>query len=190
MVNLLAAKLSTPTRLSIAALGEMFSTSLAEGISLEILTAPNAGPIACAWNATWLEVQHWKVETRMISNDWCRSDIKRIQHVYQGLNTQQYTSYLKKATTPEDHASCSPQKCVSAQIKGPTYRLSYATESCSCTQLAIDIEAVRRILRDTKSFPILRITKCDDLQTLSVAVEYETDKLYIALSHVSGLQFS
>jgi hypothetical protein len=113
MINLLAAKLDPSIRLSIAALGELFTTAMSEGVNLGIFNISHYTLMKCAWYGRYLEERGGMVEINMVNLSWCRSDVERIRYVYQGLNTQYYISRLKKA-----NYAASPCFLLNAEVCG------------------------------------------------------------------------
>jgi hypothetical protein len=168
-----AERLDPAIHYSICALGEICTTAIG-----------TPGPVL-PWGMDYLQ-PGGAVEAGMLQNGWCKSDLSRIRRVYPRLNTQYYLSCMQKQGSPRSHVDCSQNRCVAAQIIPGEYKLSHATDGCACGTIGIDIGEVTRILRDTKSFPILTInTKDDHVDNLTIQVEeYVPEKPYVALSHV------
>lgn len=187
MINSPHVHLDAPIRNSICGLAEGFTIALST-----IHRVPNLSHIvggerlSFAWGLRYLDES---VEAAMTQrqNGWCKSDVEQIRHRFQNLNSQHFISRLRKWGPVRDHSDCSRQKCVTAQIKGPTYQLSHSTDTCACEVIHVDIDRVQEILTTTGTYPVLRVDSQDgDLGKLSITPEpYDSNTPYVAFSHVS-----
>lgn len=184
MINHIDAHLDLPIWLSISALGEYLTTvikksnpDLNQSSHSHRTAIPNWG------NNYMLDPS---VETRMITAGWCRSDIARTMMTYPKLSTQHYISQMKKPLFGRNHDGCSTQQCNAAQIIPGDYKLSHVQEDCTCSEISVDIEKIEETLMNTAGYPVLRVEKNEDLDSLTIHVEpYVADEQYVAISHVS-----
>lgn len=180
-------KLERSTHFSICALGELLSTTLS------VLRMPGVVWQALPWHLWYMEPGS-EVEKLMLAEGWCISHVERVRNVYQGLNTLSFISRLKTPEKPrKDHSKCSKNKCDAAQIVVGEYQLSHSEldKDRSCDIVRVDVGEVDRILRETDSFPVLKIEVPEaGWSKMTVAVEtYTGAEPYVALSHVRSRDF-
>lgn len=127
-----------------------------------------------------------EAERAMIAAGWCMSDTERIRIYYRGLSTKHFLCHMVKPDAGYSHEGCSRRRCSAAQIVAAKYAVSHADGCTGCRLDVVDEEEVKRILRTTDTFPILRLEFTDEHQTaVNITVEeYCKSKPYIALSHV------
>jgi hypothetical protein len=169
-------------RYSIAALGELFSTGTYAGASLAQpkIELPILG---LSWHRGYI-CPGGVVESKMLNNGWCPSEVEKIRSQLQGLFTMHYTSQLKKPTPWLDHSACSKSLCAAFRIDLSTYKPAHVQHDCHCDLIEADPGIVADILRNSDSFPVVRVE--GDLDHLKMVVEkFEEGVQYVALSHVS-----
>lgn len=172
-------------RYSIACVGELFTTSLYTGSYLA--RPPIELPInGFNWFRDYLKVGG-EVETQMIAQGWCPSEVEKIRHVFQGISSLHYVSRMRPRTTPEDHMRCSGYACRAFQIDITTYKPRHAVDGCECAEVCVDESALSQILKTSPSYPVLKInvTRIDGNDSVEVTMEPYTEGVkYVALSHV------
>ncbi|KAF2801799.1 uncharacterized protein BDZ99DRAFT_483351 [Mytilinidion resinicola] len=185
MVNMSLSYLEKQNWMSISAVGEFMSTAIAYAVQSAFLVIPNPPILTFPWPQHPQYMGRGSVENRMKDAGWCKSDIDRIGLTYQRLNTQHFLSHLKRRDLRWDHSSCSRQRCNAAHIVPQTYELSHAQDGCGCSEIKVNLAKVQQILRDTSTFPILRVHVDADLKSVTIDVEpYTGSKVYVAMSHV------
>ncbi|KAG6000818.1 hypothetical protein E4U21_004961 [Claviceps maximensis] len=187
LLNSIDENIDHNVRYSIAALGEFFTTGLYASATLSqpIIRLPVLGYF---WNRNYLR-EGGVVETLMLQNGWCLSEIDKIRSQVQGLHTMHYTSRLKRARPWLDHSGCSTSVCRAFQLDLATYVPAHASEGCTCALLEADESVVSAILMNSDSYPVLRVEKymTANLADVEIHVEaYRDDVSYIALSHASS----
>jgi hypothetical protein len=182
-----------PIRFSIAALGEALSSAMIAAIhgskySDRIPTIP------AAWSRDFLR-RDSPTEARMIANGWCASEIEKIRQQYSSLNAVHYMSWLVKPKRIDNHKNCTIHGCRAFKISSE-YRPSHSLECNSQCKLSgldsesgVDMKEVVRILKETPTFPVLRV-EYDNVEEhdFQIHVEEQTDGVpYVAISHVCVL---
>ncbi|KAF2498147.1 hypothetical protein BU16DRAFT_536212 [Lophium mytilinum] len=182
MVNMACSQLDKPNWMANRALGEFLTTALVYASGSGFLDIPNPPGITFPWAQHPQYMGRGPVRKRMLDAGWCESDIDRIGLTYQRLNTQHFLSHLKRHDRRWDHSSCSREKCNAAHIVPQTYKLSHAQDGCGCSEICVDLETIQQVLRDTSTFPILRVHADGDLKNITIGVEpYKGDEDYVAI---------
>ena len=185
MRNSLLGNLDHSITYSIAALGEVLSTGMMM-INSAMKLKMNLFKFGFSWGQDYLKVGG-KVETEMLAEGWCPSEIEKIRAKYQGLFTKNYISRLSRVGLKADHSQCSANACVAFQINMATYQPAHASHDCSCSHIVLDESDVARILETSDSYPVIRVEGHEgDLKQMKMYAEtYDPEVPYIALSHVS-----
>lgn len=172
---------------SIAALGDLLATGFSTATSLKRI--PDAQVhFGFAWAAKYLEGAS-DLERHMLDNGWCRSEVEKIRSVNQGLGTQHFLSRMRKGGLRRDHTSCSKDGCVAFQLNLETYRPCHAQEGCDCELKFVDEPEVQRILKETTTFPVIRVEIRSGPDAPDAALEMKVEPHtvgvpYVAISHV------
>ena len=178
-------------RHSISALGELFSTAMAMGMNLGRL--PKTGLVfGFSWSNRYIRSGD-ATELTMLQNGWCGSEIEKIRYLYQGLGTQHFLSQMRKEEPYRVHSQCPTDGCIAFQLDMGTYRPSHARENCECDMVFVDHAAVDTILKNSHTFPLIRIKHSSNAssdQDFTMEIEkYEPGVPYVAISHVKQSQF-
>lgn len=175
-----------PIALSIAALGELFTSFVNSFLTLAG-SGVSLPPLGVCW---YHKPKSFAPESdfgvRMRQHGWCPSDVYRMYTLYNGLNTVNYLARLPKGGLRRDHSGCTAEMCRAGGIDLETYQPSHVREGCGCDLFHVDIDAVQRILSETKSFPILKLESSENGDgKVNVTVEQcAPEDKFIALSHV------
>ncbi|KAM7206077.1 hypothetical protein V8F20_002859 [Naviculisporaceae sp. PSN 640] len=182
---------------AIRGLGELLSAHLHHSIRVTKSFGPGIVPSqdgAHSFKGSFLARGSSAREEMVRVAGWCKSDLGRINSVYQRLFTVQYVSLLDRHVKGRrgDHGDCTEQLCLSAQIDNATYKLSHADEEgdCGCDEFEVDIEQAEAVLVNTKSWPILIFQEVEAEEgkekevTLGVKEFVQGVDEYVALSHV------
>jgi hypothetical protein len=95
-----------------------------------------------------------------------------------------YTSQLRRPMPWLDHSMCSRHLCRAFHIDMATYKPAHVKDGCTCGLIEADPWVVEGILKNSDSFPVVRVE--GDLEDLRMSVErFEDGVPYVALSHVS-----
>ena len=177
-------------RHSISALGELFSTAMATAITFGRL--PKTGTVfGFTWSSQYIQSGD-AIELTMLENGWCRSEIEKIKYLYHGLGTQHFLSQMKKEEPYRDHSACPTDGCIAFQLDMADYQPSHARGNCECDLVFVDRAAVDTILKNSNTFPLIRITHSSDAsseQDFTMEIEkYEKGVPYVAISHVKQSQ--
>ncbi|KAJ9155246.1 HET domain protein [Pleurostoma richardsiae] len=171
-------------RYSIAGLGELFASAMHTTFTIGP-TKIQMPAMGHSWARGYLRAGS-ALETAMLENGWCISEIEKIRALYHALNTIHFLSHLKRLTPYRDHSRCSQDRCATFQLDPATYRSAHDEEVCPCEHIRIDLVSVTNILLESDSFPVIRINLGDGrLESLSMSVEdYRPGIPYVAISHV------
>ncbi|KAH8683432.1 hypothetical protein BGZ61DRAFT_424559 [Ilyonectria robusta] len=177
--------------LSIAGLGEIVSSAaracygqlIRRAVASGTEAPPDSDMTSLAWGPKHLHSSK-PLMSDMIGFGWCPSEIERVTQLYRGITTMFFLSRLNKGGARRDHSSCTKVLCKAFQIDLATYKLSHAQSGCSCSEYVIDIEEVQRVLRHTKSYPILCFNQFENGHISLTVEEYKAGDEYVALSHV------
>ncbi|KAK2594716.1 hypothetical protein QQS21_007566 [Conoideocrella luteorostrata] len=172
-------------RYSIAALGELFSTGIYAAASLAQpkIELPIMGYF---WHRDYIK-EGSVVEDRMLKNGWCLSEVEKVRSQVQGLYTMHYTSLLKKTEPWLNHSNCSRSVCNAFQLDIASYEPAHVDKACGCAMIEAPAGQVSGILRDSDTYPVIRIQgfSSGNLDDLEIFVEeYRPGVSYVALSHV------
>jgi hypothetical protein len=171
-------------RFSIAALGELLSAGLMAGFILFKKIPMQSYP--AAWSRDYLR-PGGPASDRMMGNGWCPSDIERLRQQFNGLNSVHYLSWLSKPSRERGHVDCTASRCVAFQI-GEDYETKHCNDDCKCNLMGLEIkEDVIRCLKETNSFPVLRLEPAENSEHgVRLVVETFTEGMpFVAISHVS-----
>ncbi|PHH93408.1 hypothetical protein CDD83_3721 [Cordyceps sp. RAO-2017] len=164
---------------SIAALGDLLSTVL------YTLASASVKPLSLNWQFRYIS-HGSSVESQMLNNGWCPSEIDKIRSQFTSLTTMHYASRLKNARPQLSHTHCS-KACQAFQIDMATYRPLHAPQcEQGCPSINVDIAAVQSVLRSTDFYPVLRVQwPADEADGLRLLIkQYQPGESYVALSHV------
>jgi hypothetical protein len=161
-------------RCSIAALGELFMTTL--NTALEMVGLPVFGR---DWTPGFLNDEDRK---SMIAHGWCPSDISRAEEKYLHIETLFIARMLDKTLPPRDHSRCMPSICNLYQIHHNNYKPQHQTEGCKCTQLVVQEENLTAPLFKEGRFPLILLK--GNTENLTYEIVESGRAPYIAISHV------
>ncbi|EGX96191.1 HET domain protein [Cordyceps militaris CM01] len=184
IINNSSSQLDYAIRYSMAGLGELFMTSIYAGSHL---VTPRIVLPASAfnWFRDYLKAGN-DLEKRMLSVGWCPSEIEKLRSLFQGVASLHYVTRLRPRTKPGDHVHCTSYACRAFQIDISQYKPSHVSPECHCDDVHVDEAELGQILRETDSYPVLKIdTGSDGTGPASIKMEtYKQGVNYVALSHV------
>ncbi|KAK4207380.1 hypothetical protein QBC37DRAFT_96378 [Rhypophila decipiens] len=198
VANTLSKSFSPPALTAICGLAELFSVYLMVNISVYKTFGPDIVPpptgVGFDFKGRYLSPGSSPREQMTQHGGWCKSDLGRINSVYQRLATAHYISLLDRHVTGRrgEHGACEETICLTAQIDNKTYKLSHADEAagCECAEFDLDMEAVRNVLLGSESWPILVFEEVAGADGAEVEVRLGVKEFvkgvdeYVALSHV------
>jgi hypothetical protein len=188
MINVINSEFDDTVRFAIAALGEVLSTAAHTAVTSSDAKKRPVQHSPLGFSLPWHRLfmaEGGEVEALMLAVGWCASEIERIRHSYQGLGSMHFMSRLSRMETGLDHSSCTKALCKAFQIDLSSYKLSHAEKDCQCAEYEVNIQDIQHVLRNSKSYPILRFEKSDDGKVDLAVEEYAPGGVeYIALSHV------
>ncbi len=184
IINNCFSQLDYSIRYSMAGLGELFMTSLYATSHLVTpkIVLPSAG---FNWYRDYLKAGG-DVEKQMLNVGWCPSEIEKLRNLFQGISSLHYVTRLRPRTGPSDHLNCTNYACRAFQIDITQYKPRHVTPGCQCDDVHVDEAELTRILKTTKSYPVLKIdTGTNGTGPAGITMEtYEPGMNYVALSHV------
>ncbi|UNI16315.1 hypothetical protein JDV02_002756 [Purpureocillium takamizusanense] len=159
-------------RHSIVALGEMLTTGIFMAASLSRPPTPLPTVVGLNWFRDYVRAGG-AVEAGMLARGWCPSEVDKVRAQFQGAFTMHYASRLRRravgqgqdssssssSSSGHDHGGCSEHACKAFQMDLGTYRPSHAQEGCGCAHIEVCEADIVRVLRETDSFPVLRLTR-------------------------------
>ncbi|KAM3522899.1 hypothetical protein NHJ13051_005424 [Beauveria bassiana] len=184
IVNNSSNQLEYSVRYSIAGLGELFMTSqyAASFLATPRIVLPSA---AFNWFRDYLKSGN-DVEKQMLSCGWCPSGIEKLRNLFQGVASLHFVTRLRPRTRPNDHTNCTNYACRAFQIDISQYKPRHVVDGCQCDDVHVDEAEVTRILKNSDSYPMLKIEPgATEAEPARITLEtYEADMNYVALSHV------
>ncbi|KAJ6441650.1 LOW QUALITY PROTEIN: HET domain-containingprotein [Purpureocillium lavendulum] len=199
---------SDPVRHSIAALGELLSTALFMAVAR---TRPRIPSTPAMLSANWYRDyvrRGGAVEAGMLARGWCPSEVDKIRAQFQGVFTMHYVSRLRRRRRAHDqqeedaenegleqqqqqdgghvhaHGGCTVHACRAFQMDVETYQPSHARDGCACAHVEVPEADIIRVLRETDSFPVLRVASGEDDRARLAVEAWTPDMPYVAFSHV------
>jgi hypothetical protein len=175
--NTIPKEINHNVRSSIAALGEMFTFHIMNG--LQILNGPPS--TMGSWSKGYFSHQ---MKLSMMKRGWCSSDIARCEGKLVSLQSLNIVQMMDKSTSPRDHTECTEYSCNSNQIDLANYHVGHRVDNCQCgDELIVDSNELTRILLEGDKIPLLRLV--GGLQDMRVElVESTRNSKYVAISHV------
>ncbi|KAK4228128.1 hypothetical protein QBC38DRAFT_168864 [Podospora fimiseda] len=181
---------SSSLKLAICALGECLSFKIQQSkpfiaMVVEGISTP---AIHSDWKKSFF-APDGGFEKHMLDRGWCRSDLSRVNALYQRLHTLFYLSLMDRIIPGRDHSGCNEHRCSAGQIVDGTYKLSHdpaLEKECGCEEMEVDLVAVNSVLadEDLKTFPVL-VVEQDESGKVVLKVRPFTEKVkYVAISHV------
>ena len=119
------------------------------------------------------------LESRMIDDGWCKTDIERFRY---GLEPEKvyFLSMMDPPSPAADHRLCKGHRCSLNQMDWSKYKTKHTHEACNCAHVAASQDEMYSILRSDE-IPLLLWSS--ETATLKIVSSSQYPK-YVAISHV------